>query len=117
MNKKEDSEDEMAFLDRVIEENSTCSFDTCSVEVQRAYYCQCRKCKKAFCAEHVKPHNHTCGPLDVSDSQFGSGFGFASDVSYAQKASNQTKAKAKSVLQELQAQRTAKPSQAQQNQN
>ena len=98
----------MAFLDRVIEENSKCSYEGCDVEVKRTYYCQCRKCKKAFCALHVKPYDHPCDVLTAADSQFGAGFGFASDKGYAQKASDATKAKAKTILQEMQMQRLPK---------
>ena len=36
---KADSEDELAFLDRIIEENSKCAHETCEEEVKRAYYC------------------------------------------------------------------------------
>ena len=36
---KPDSEDELAFLDRIIDENSKCAHEGCEEEVKRAYYC------------------------------------------------------------------------------
>lgn len=58
--KVDDDEDDMAFLDKVIQENSTCFASGCQAEVKRAYYCQCNKCGRAFCSAHVQVRNHDC---------------------------------------------------------
>ena len=56
----------MAFLDKVIQENSTCGAEGCTTEIKRTYYCQCRKCGKAFCSTHVQPRSHNCEMIDAA---------------------------------------------------
>mmetsp|Transcript_18942 Transcript_18942/g.25666 ORF Transcript_18942/g.25666 Transcript_18942/m.25666 type:complete len:90 (-) Transcript_18942:129-398(-) len=88
----------MAFLDKVIQENSTCGAAGCQTAIKRTYYCQCRKCGKAFCSSHVMPRSHDCENADAAMPA-------ESHHSYAMAAragtaSSQTKAKMKQALQE-----------------
>ena len=59
-----EDEDELAFLDRIIDENNTCGASGCQTQIKRTYYCQCRKCGKAFCSTHVQPRGHDCEEID-----------------------------------------------------
>lgn len=86
----------MAFLDKVIQENSVCGANGCHTEIKRTYYCQCRKCGKAFCSSHVQPYNHDCENINSSmpaDSHYS-----FTQANRAGQASAAVKARAKQAL-------------------
>ena len=93
--KKEESEDEDAFLDRIVNENKTCPFPGCTKDISRGW-CVCRSCNQRFCTLHFMPNSHGCVVRPMTAQPI------------KQEASQASKIKAKSKLQELQAARQKK---------
>jgi predicted nucleic acid binding AN1-type Zn finger protein len=88
-------DDDMAFLDSVVQLNQTCAFDQCSVNISEISFNACRTCQKVFCPKHVVPSVHAC---DQSNP-----------IKGGQKSqSNAQRTKANKLLEELQSQRRAK---------
>lgn len=53
-------DDDMAFLDQVVQLNNTCAFNTCDVNISEISFNACRTCQIVFCPRHVIPETHNC---------------------------------------------------------
>ena len=94
-----------ALLDKAVAENRKCHLATCSTQIMSFQYCLCRKCNKAFCSSHALPRSHDCTNGNTSSKP-------VERSDYHAEASQQTKAKARQALAEMQAKRMAKPTKA-----